>query len=309
MLPKESQEEASGPHTGLSRAASQQQNAKLDKINLLLYSSGMAFLLMIPMWAYSDLAALLAPKPTPPNPVSTTALCVLFLINGSVHFFQCFLAFTILARSSPVAYSIASLIKRVAVICLAIVWFGQKIGFVQAFGMCMTFAGLYMYNRAKSDIDRGERKRMQAERRSHLVLPTTASDARLMDLGSLSRTQSPDISPSSTPMPQDMRTASPAPQGLGIAGIPPQRSIYQPVFNGLNSPSSLSPSSRLTPPVHGWRDASGQMHGFPNKSPPPTGPSLSPAAGTSHQMQPIDMSYAQSKHRHHPSLDVAAHRQ
>lgn len=291
---------------GRSASYQTQQNAKLDKINLLLYSSGMAFLLMIPIWAYSDLAALLAPKPTPTNPVSSTALFLLFFVNGSVHFLQCFLAFTILARSSPVAYSIASLIKRVAVICLAIVWFGQKIGPVQAFGMCMTFGGLYMYNRAKSDIDRGERKRMQAERRGSLVLPTTTSEARLMDFGSLSRSDTPDISPSSTPMPQEMRTASPAPGahfGLGIAGIPPQRSIYQPA-----TPSGSS--TRLAPPMHGWRDtnAPGVHNGHPSKSPPPTGPGYSPAAGTSHQMQAVDMSQAQSKHRINQSLDIG-HRQ
>ena len=89
---------------------------KLDKVNLLLYSSGMAFLLMIPIWIYTDLSALLAPKPTPVNPVPASHLFGMFVLNGSVHFAQCLLAFSILARSTPVAYSIASLIKRVAVI-------------------------------------------------------------------------------------------------------------------------------------------------------------------------------------------------
>lgn len=298
-------------------------------MNLLLYSSGMAFLLMIPMWAYSDLPALLAPKPMPVHAVTNTALATLFFVNGTVHFLQCFLAFSILARSSPVAYSIASLLKRVAVICLAILWFGQSIELIQAFGMATTFFGLWMYNRSKNDVDRGERKRINAERRGNLVLPTTASDARLMDLGSASSLgTSPEISPSTTPMPFEMRQQadSPAPpqqHGLGIAGLPPStgvqgRSIYQPAVasNGRltpGTPRTVSPNllNGKTGHFHHHQQAflQQQQQQAQQQQPQHAGmqPSMSPAFGRGNQLQPLDMSASQSKLR--PAAAQAGYRQ
>ena len=67
---------------------------------------------------------------------------------------------------SPVTYSIASLVKRVAVICAAFLWFSQRVHLVQALGISMTFGGLYMYNNAvkKGDVDRGERKVRRVEK-------------------------------------------------------------------------------------------------------------------------------------------------
>ncbi|KAK4051254.1 hypothetical protein OIV83_003076 [Microbotryomycetes sp. JL201] len=172
LLPKES---TSGvPTTGSSGAN------KLDKLNLLFYSSGMAFVLMIPIWLYSDAGALMSlwldegDRPA-------LGLIANFFLNGSVHFAQNLLAFSILARTSPVTYSIASLVKRIAVICLAIIWSGQKVSFVQAVGMAMTFSGLWMYNRAKSDVDKGERRRTVVEKRAEMSLPTSASDLRALD--------------------------------------------------------------------------------------------------------------------------------
>lgn len=161
---------------------------KLDKLNLLFYSSGMAFFLMIPIWLYSDASALFFSSSAPESTAaaaastsSTSSLIFFFFANGSVHFAQNLLAFSILARTSPVTYSIASLIKRIAVICIAIVWSNQHVSPVQALGMTSTFAGLWMYNRAKSDVDKGEKKRVQVEKRHDLELPSTVADARVLD--------------------------------------------------------------------------------------------------------------------------------
>ncbi|KAJ2933158.1 hypothetical protein H1R20_g3938, partial [Candolleomyces eurysporus] len=140
-----------------------QPSHKLDKLNLLLYSSGMAFILMVPIWMYYDLPVLLLrdskhivhPKEGHSSPHSVTYY---FFMNGTVHYAQNIIAFVILSSTSPVTYSIASLIKRVAVICIAIVWFSQAVHPVQAFGIVLTFTGLYMYNNAKGDVAKGEKK-------------------------------------------------------------------------------------------------------------------------------------------------------
>lgn len=157
---------------------------KLDKINLLFYSSGLAFILMIPIWLYYDLYPLLnrwsagsvvaTNRHVAPGGHSVTWY---FFANGTVHFLQNIIAFALLAITSPVTYSIASLIKRIAVICIAIVWFAQPIHPVQGFGICLTFVGLWMYNRAKGDVERGEKIARKVEARHDLVLPTTKEEA------------------------------------------------------------------------------------------------------------------------------------
>ncbi|KAI0083939.1 triose-phosphate transporter family-domain-containing protein [Irpex rosettiformis] len=169
---------SNGSHGGSSH--------KLDKLNLLFYSSSMAFLLMVPVWIWTDLPKLLPSSSGhvahPPHPgPNHSSIVPYFIANGTVHFFQNVLAFVILARTSPVTYSIASLIKRVAVICAAVVWFSQRVHPVQAFGICLTFGGLYLYNRAvkKGDVDRGERKVRRIEMAWEGELPSTKDEVNI----------------------------------------------------------------------------------------------------------------------------------
>ena len=166
---------------------SQDSSHKLDKLNLLLYSSGMAFVLMIPLWVYYDLPLFISatsnpahithPKEGHSTPHSVTYY---FFMNGTVHFAQNIIAFVILSSTSPVTYSIASLIKRVAVICIAIIWFNQAVHLIQALGIILTFTGLYMYNNAKSDVEKGEKKMRRVEAARDLMLPMTKTDSQLM---------------------------------------------------------------------------------------------------------------------------------
>jgi solute carrier family 35 protein E1 len=160
--------------------ASQTSSHKLDKLNLLFYSSGTAFLLMIPIWLYCDLPLLMTAYHEPEHVThpgkghdAPHSVIYYFFLNGSVHFAQNIIAFIILSSTSPVTYSIASLIKRVAVICIAIVWFSQAVHPVQALGIAMTFVGLYMYNQAKGDVERGENKMRRMEAARDLRLPVT----------------------------------------------------------------------------------------------------------------------------------------
>lgn len=156
---------------------------KLDKMNLLLYSSGMAFILMIPIWLYYDFPVFLSGSANvSPHKGKAPAHSVTFyfFMNGTVHYAQNIIAFVILSSTSPVTYSIASLIKRVAVICIAIVWFNQAVHPVQALGICMTFAGLYMYNNAKADVEKGEKKLRRIEATKDLMLPSTKEESQML---------------------------------------------------------------------------------------------------------------------------------
>jgi solute carrier family 35, member E1 len=115
-----------------------QGKEKLDKLNILFYSSGMAFLLMIPLWLYNEGGGmvwryLFGGSSTLLN-ASSTSLTLPFIFNGTVHFGQNIIAFSLLSVASPVAYSIAGLVKRIFVIVMSIIWFGQRTTLVQAFG-------------------------------------------------------------------------------------------------------------------------------------------------------------------------------
>lgn len=156
---------------------------KLDKLNILFWSSGVSVILMIPMLVWSDLPRLYVAGRAVSDPVhalnATNAahsshildaatrenlaalvdhaqrssnwpkIVRLLFSNGVVHFSQGLLAFSVLGLTSPVTYSIASLFKRVFVICFAILWFGQTVTPTQWMGIVLTFIGLYLYNDSK----------------------------------------------------------------------------------------------------------------------------------------------------------------
>lgn len=124
---------------------------KLDKLNLLAYSAGQAFILTLPLWLYYDGTTLIAEynqtgaiklKDTPGKhgqpALSGRELLLEFWFNGTVHFGQNIIAFVLLSLVSPVTYSVASLIKRIFVILMAIAWFGNPTTGVQAGGIGLT---------------------------------------------------------------------------------------------------------------------------------------------------------------------------
>ncbi|KAL4801537.1 triose-phosphate transporter family-domain-containing protein [Aspergillus unguis] len=128
---------------------------KLDKLNLLYYCSGLAFILTLPIWFITEGYPLIFDL-VQDGAISLTnktgsldhgALFLEFVFNGVSHFAQNILAFVLLSMVSPVSYSVASLIKRVFVIVVAIVWFGNSTTPIQGLGIALTFLGLYLYDR------------------------------------------------------------------------------------------------------------------------------------------------------------------
>jgi solute carrier family 35 protein E1 len=142
------------------------KNRKPDKLNLLCYSSALAFTLTAPIWLWSEGLGIIgdflydASVDLERNKHSLDhgALVLEYMFNGTFHFFQSLVAFTLLSMVSPVTYSVASLIKRVFVICFAIVWFGNNVTGVQGMGIGLTFLGLYLYDRTSGHAARSERK-------------------------------------------------------------------------------------------------------------------------------------------------------
>uniref|UniRef100_A0A060T674 ARAD1B17006p n=1 Tax=Blastobotrys adeninivorans TaxID=409370 RepID=A0A060T674_BLAAD len=134
-------------------------HSKLDKLNVLCYCSSLAFTFTSPLWLFSEGVPLIQDYVYGRTEPIGASLILAFVMNGLVHFLQNLLAFQVLGMVSPVTYSVASLIKRIVVISAAIVWFGQQVTRMQAWGILLTFAGLYLYDRAG-----GDRKRKYQQR-------------------------------------------------------------------------------------------------------------------------------------------------
>lgn len=151
-----------------SRAESElqtHQNRRLDKLNLLCYCSAGAFILTAPVWLLTEgfgiiqdfLADGVVGLTGKSGSLDHGALILEFFFNGIFHFGQNIMAFILLSWLSPVSYSVASLIKRVWVIGVAVVWFRSTASSMQLFGIALTYIGLYLYDRTSME-DVAERR-------------------------------------------------------------------------------------------------------------------------------------------------------
>ena len=152
---------------------------KPDKLNLLCYSSGLAFIFTSPLWFWSEGFHLLSDflqdasvdLSNRPGSLDHGRLALEFVFNGTFHFGQNIVAFVLLSMISPVTYSVASLIKRVFVIAFAIVWFGNRMTRIQGFGIVLTFLGLYLYDRTSDATKADRRAALLQSRRQGTLLP------------------------------------------------------------------------------------------------------------------------------------------
>ena len=177
---------------------------KPDKLNLLCYSSALAFLFTVPIWIWSELPGIardlvndgsleLAQRP---DALDHGRLALEFIFNGTFHFAQSLVAFVLLSMVSPVTYSVASLIKRVFVITFAVVWFGNPLTQIQGMGILLTFVGLYLYDRTHDAARADRRARIQQGRNEAPLLPLI-SEEKKVDL------------PARVPSPLDMNDVKP----------------------------------------------------------------------------------------------------
>lgn len=251
-------------------SGSQTSSHKLDKLNLLLYSSGMAFILMIPIWSFTDLPRFLAADsthvthPTHGHEAPHSIPYYLF-INVTVHFAQNIIAFVILSTTSPVTYSIASLIKRVAVICIAIVWFNQTVHPMQGLGIGMTFFGLYMYNTSKSDVQRGENRMRRVEATRNMMIPINRTEEKLLNGSS-----PPSPVPSAPELPTAAATGMGPPSAAGRPRLQiPTNGLLHPGGHGNGHPNlhiQISPKDPSS--IFSKRNTSSPTEPYP--SPPPS---------------------------------------
>lgn len=227
------------------RAESDMQSAgrrKLDKLNLLYYCSGLAFILTLPIWFVTegyplvfdlmqDGAISLSNKA---GSLDHGALCVEFVFNGFSHFAQNILAFVLLSVISPVSYSVASLIKRVFVIVVAIVWFGNSTTPIQGIGIALTFLGLYLYDRNSHDDVADQRANRDHFRSKKMVLPLNTRNTNIT--WNSNEYTFPRGRPTADQVPNHVFSISSHPKGDGIGHARPRASS--------NTKAWLPPDSR-----------------------------------------------------------------
>ncbi|KAM3078102.1 hypothetical protein ACMFMG_002596 [Clarireedia jacksonii] len=170
----------------IAEAAGQPRTNKLDKLNLLCYCSGLAFLITSPIWFWSEGITLLSDflhdgsldLNSHPEAFDHGRLALEFFFNGTFHFGQNIIAFVLLSMVSPVTYSVASLIKRVFVVVIAIIWFQNPTTKIQGLGIALTFFGLYLYDRTKGN-NKADRKAKLMNIKEESILPLNTNPSLL----------------------------------------------------------------------------------------------------------------------------------
>lgn len=215
--------------------------SKPDKLNLLCYSSGLAFIFTCPIWLWSEGFELVGDflhdasisLSNRPGSFDHGRLLLEFFFNGTFHFGQNIVAFILLSMISPVTYSVASLIKRVFVIVFAILWFGKPMTKIQFFGFFLTFVGLYLYDRT-SDAAKGDKKAKALQLKQQAALLPLTTDK----------------------VPRSAFTTSPATMSAGTGAYPKSASVEP---RGEKRYDEISPASWFPPGTkqeETWRPSS-----------------------------------------------------
>lgn len=154
---------------------------KLDKLNLLCYCSVGALIFTTPVWLYTEGFAILEDVwkdgslslSSRKDALDHGALTMEFIFNGAFHFLQNIMAFVLLSMMSPVSYSVASLVKRVWVIVIAVIWFRSSTSNIQLFGIGLTCFGLYLYDRFSTEDPAERQAKKDHFRHKTALLPVT----------------------------------------------------------------------------------------------------------------------------------------
>jgi drug/metabolite transporter (DMT)-like permease len=155
-------------------------HSDLTEFSLLFYSSLTSAVLLAPLWfmteghaLWSAAAAAAATAPTAAAVAASAGLTPPVLGNllaaGVAQYLHGIFAYMVVAEASALTYSIASVVKRVVVIGVSVVWLGNRVSPLGLLGAAITFAGVLYYN--------------EAVRRSHRSGSSHAADGQRNDGG------------------------------------------------------------------------------------------------------------------------------
>lgn len=124
---------------------------KYDKLTLMIYISSVGFMLSFgwfitlelpTIWryiSYGEGSEFIQEIPWK-----------LFFLNGTFHFIQAMITFHLLGEVSTLTYSIANLMKRIAIISVSWLFIGGPITLLQILGLLINTIGLFLYEKCSN---------------------------------------------------------------------------------------------------------------------------------------------------------------
>ena len=137
--------------TPLPYYRNEKQSIKYDKLTLMIYISSVGFCLSLGWFAFLELPIVLdyLAGSGQYNTIHTIPY-TLFLVNGTFHFIQAMIAFHLLGEVSTLTYSIANLMKRIAIISVSWVFAGVSVSLLQIFALLLNAVGLFLYEQCNN---------------------------------------------------------------------------------------------------------------------------------------------------------------
>jgi len=109
----------------------------------LLFKLGqIAALMFLPIWILVDSTRIYSKI--------NWGIFLLLCINGSLHWVQNVVAFSLYKLVSPLTYAVANVTKRIAVIIVSLTLLQNPVTMTNVFGMVMAVTGVFIYSRTKN---------------------------------------------------------------------------------------------------------------------------------------------------------------
>jgi len=109
----------------------------------LLFKLGqIAALMFLPIWALADGSRIYHNI--------NWGICMLLVINGSLHWIQNVIAFSLYKLVTPLTYAVANVTKRIAVIIASLTLLQNPVTPLNMLGMVMAVGGVFIYGRTKN---------------------------------------------------------------------------------------------------------------------------------------------------------------
>ncbi|PVU94656.1 hypothetical protein BB561_002370 [Smittium simulii] len=141
-----------------------QNNAHLVKYKVLFHTCITSTIIIFPIWLLYEAPMLFYARKSIVSDLQKRAtvstinaqynsrdnmILMKLLLHCISHAAQAFFSISLISATSPVTFSICSLMKRVVVILFALLWAQQPITHIQFLGILIFFVGLFMYSFSK----------------------------------------------------------------------------------------------------------------------------------------------------------------
>ncbi|KAL7056068.1 hypothetical protein AAHC03_021127 [Spirometra sp. Aus1] len=121
--------------------------AELHEFQMLTLISGLSLILLLPVWLVVDFRQILLPTgDSPTNAAAPNKVLCLLLADGFSRYLQNSLGVLLLARLSPVGYSVGNVMKRLFTILSSLLFFATPVTLLHIVGIGTAMLGLLAYN-------------------------------------------------------------------------------------------------------------------------------------------------------------------